>query len=134
MALTTYDFYKNTYYGNAIEEAIFSKWEDKASDKLKAYCGENLTDEAIEEYDTKIQKAVCCLADMMYKLDECIAHATDAEKGNIKSMSSGGQSISFGNNDTVFTAVMADKRAQDRLMLDSIEDYLADTGLLYMGY
>lgn len=134
MGFTTYDFYKNTYYGNAIEEALFTKWEDKASDKLKIFCGENLTDEAIKEYDTKIQKAVCCLADTMFKLDDCTTHATDTQKGNIKSMSSGGQSISFGNNDTVFTAVMADKKAQDRLMLDSLEDYLADTGLLYMGY
>lgn len=134
MGFTTYEFYKNTYYGDAISEALFAKWEDKASDKLKAFCGSNLTEETTAEHDVNIQKAVCCLADMMYKINECIANATDTQKGNIKSMSSGGQSISFGNNDTVFTAVMADKRAQDRLMLDTIEDYLAGTGLLYMGY
>lgn len=133
MGYTTYEFYTNTYYGDSIEESSFTKWNEIASDKLKVFCGTNLTTDTLATYDIEIQKATCCLADILYKLDYAASNATNPTSGNVKSMSAGGQSVTFGNNDTVITAVLADKRLQDRFMLDSIADYLDGTGLLFMG-
>lgn len=132
MAIVEFEFYKNTFYGDTIEESSFLKWESRAEDKLKALCADNLTEEALDEFRVQIQKAICALAEVLYKIDYATIHATD-EKGNIKSMSSGGQSISFGDSSTIVSAVLADKSAQERLLIDSAEDYLGDTGLLYMG-
>ena len=56
-----------------------------------------------------------------------------AQAGNVKSMSSGGQSISFGSNETLVDKVLNDKTAQNRLCYDTVCEYLSGTGLLYAG-
>ena len=132
-ALTTYKFYKDEYYGEAIEESAFPKWLSKATDKLNYLTYGNLTEEAYEEYSVPVQKAVCALMDLMYQVDEAIKRATAKDETNIKSKTSGLESITFGDADTIITKVLADKIAQDRLMQDTIAEYLADTGLMYAG-
>lgn len=61
----------------------------------------------------------------------------DAKKNdsvaNIKSMSSGGRSVSFGSNETLIDKVLGDKTAQNHLFYDTVCEYLAGTGLLYAG-
>ena len=117
MKYTTYDFYKEKYYGDSIEESLFPKWEDRAADKL----------------DQRIQKATCALADLLYQIDYKTAHANDPKNGNVKSMSSGGQSISFGSNETAVDKALGDKAAQNRLCYDAVCEHLSGTGLLYAG-
>lgn len=131
--LTTYEFYKNTYYGDAIEEPAFPKWLSKATDKLMYLTYGNITDESISEYDTQIQKATCALMDLMFQIDSATKTATAKDDTNVKSKSSGGESITFGDSDTLVTKVLSDKSAQDRLMYDTISEYLSGTGLLYAG-
>ena len=87
----------------------------------------------VEQYDTEIQKAVCALADVLFKLDEAKLHANNPEKGNIKSMTVGDQSVSFGSNDTEYTLAMSDTKKQYDLMVDAVSVYLSHTGLLYAG-
>ena len=48
-------------------------------------------------------------------------------------MSSGGQSISFGSNETAVDKALGDKAAQNRLCYDAVCEYLSGTGLLYAG-
>ncbi len=133
MGYTTYDFYKEKYYGDSIEESLFPKWNDRASEKLDYLTNGNITEESLAEYDEKIQKAVCALADTLYQIDYKTAHANDENGGNVKSMSSGGRSISFGSNETLIDKVLGDKVAQNRLCYDTVCEYLSGTGLLYAG-
>lgn len=133
MGYTTYDFYTEKYYGDSIKESLFPKWEDRASDKLNQLTYGNITEDAKEEYGERIQKATCALADLLYQIDYKTTHANDAKTGNIKSMSSGGRSISFGSNETLVDKVLGNKAAQNRLCYDTVCEYLSGTGLLYAG-
>lgn len=134
MEYTTYAFYKDEYYGDVVPEgAAFNKWAARATDKLNYLTFGNIMSDAMEDYGNEIQKATCALIDVLYQIDYATKNATDAEKGNIKSKSSGNESITFGNNDTLITAVMSDQKAQYKLMTDAITEYLQGTGLLYAG-
>ena len=133
MGYTTFEFYKNSYYGDSVEESLFPKWEDKASMKLDLLTYGNINDDIRTKFDERIQKATCALVDLLYQIDYKTAHANDAQAGNVKSMSSGGQSISFGSNETLVDKVLNDKIAQNRLCYDTICEYLSGTGLLYAG-
>lgn len=133
MKYTTYGFYKEKYYGDSIEESIFPKWEDRAADKLDQMTGGHINDVTKTEFDERIQKATCALADLLYQIDYKTAHANDPKNGNIKSMSSGGQSISFGSNETAVDKTLGDKAAQNRLCYDAVCEHLSGTGLLYAG-
>ena len=133
MGYTTYDFYTKKYHGNSIGESIFPKWNDRASTKLDQLTFGNIDADAIAEYGEKIQKATCALADLMYQIDYKSSHANDETVANIKSMSSGGRSVSFGGNETLIDKVMGDKTAQNHLIYDTVCEYLAGTGLLYAG-
>jgi hypothetical protein len=133
MGYTTFEFYKNSYYGDSVEESLFPKWEDKASMKLDLLTYGNINDDTRTKFDERIQKATCALVDLLYQIDYKTAHANDAQAGNVKAMSSGGQSISFGSNETLVDKVLNDKIAQNRLCYDTICEYLSGTGLLYAG-
>ena len=133
MGYTAFEFYRDSYYGDSIEESLFPKWEDRASMKLDQLTYGNINDETQAEFDEKIQKATCALADLLYQIDYKTVHANDSKNGNVKSMSSGGQSISFGTNETLVDKVLNDKVAQNRLCYDTVCEYLSGTGLLYAG-
>lgn len=132
-SLTTYEFYSETYYGDTIEESAFLKWLSRATDKLMDLTCGNITDESLKVFDEKIQKATCALMDVMYQIDAATKTATAKDDTNVKSKSSGGESITFGDSDTLVTKVLSDKTAQNRLMYDTISEYLTGTGLLYAG-
>lgn len=66
----------------------------------------HINDDTREEFDERIQKATCALADLLYQIDFKTSHASDEKGGNIKSMSSGGRSISFGTNETLIDKVL----------------------------
>lgn len=131
--LTTYEFYVNTYYGDAIGESAFPKWLSRATDKLMDLTYGNIAEERYAQYDIQIQKAICALMDLMYQLDAATRTATAKDETNVKSKSSGGESITYGDTDTLITKVLSDKAAQNRLMYDTVAEYLSGTGLLYAG-
>lgn len=133
MVYTTYEFYEKKYYGDTITESLFPKWEDRAAVKLDQMTFGHIDDAAMKAYGDRIQKAVCALADMLYQIDYRTVHANDPNGGNVKSMSSGGRSVSFGSNETMIDKVLNDKNAQTRLCYDTVCEYLSDTGLLYAG-
>lgn len=133
MEYTTYDFYTTSYFGDSVDESSFAKWLSRATDKLNRLCFGRITDDILVTYNTEIQKATCALIDCLYEIDRAIKTANDPQKGNVKSMSSGGQSVSFGNNETVYNRAMSDSTAQYRLMVNAVMPYLAETGLMYVG-
>lgn len=133
MGYTTYDFYTKKYYGDSIPDTAYPKWDDRASTKLDQLTFGNIGADAIAEHGEKIQKATCALADLMYQIDYKKSHTNDETVANIKSMSSGGRSVSFGSNETLIDKVLGDKTAQNRLFYDTVCEYLAGTGLMYAG-
>lgn len=133
MGYTTFEFYRDSYYGDSIVESLFPKWNDRASEKLEQLTYGHINEDTLAEFDEKIQKATCALADLLYQIDFKTSHASDEKGGNVKSMSSGGRSISFGTNETLVDKVLNDKGAQNRLCYDTVCEYLSGTGLLYAG-
>ncbi len=131
--LTTYEFYKTSSGVDAlVSEDDFPKWLIRATDMLHLLTNDNIDDDALATYNDKIQKAVCALINAMYQVDYSTKHAND-EKGNVKSMSSGGMSVSFGDNSTVYSNVIGDAKKQKALYFSEIQVYLHGTGLLFQG-
>lgn len=133
MEYTTYEFYKETWYGDLVDEKDFPKWNLRAGDRLDQMTHGNITEDIRREYAYEIQKAACALIDIMYQIDFRTRHICDPEGGNIKSMSSGSRSVTFGNSETLVDKVLSDRTAQERLLYDTACEHLGGTGLLYAG-
>lgn len=154
MAYTTYEFYKDTYYGTAIAKDDFNRLESRACDKLDTMTFDRLVSglPADTRSATKVQKAVCAVAEKLQEIEQAekMAQAggydTD-ESGNrvgniVTSKSSGSESISFSATSSVKSAVISaagDTQVQNRLCYDAAREYLTgvtdDSGvlLLYVG-
>lgn len=132
-ALTTYDFYTKEYFGDSIDKSSFDKWLSRAAEKMNYLTYGNITEEALELYSLQIQKATCALIDVMYQIEKETVRVNSNDETNVKSKSSGGESITFGSKETLVTKVLSDKKAQAKLMQDTISEYLSGTGLLYAG-
>lgn len=133
MGYTTYTFYKENYYGDSIAESSFPMWNEKASDKLNWLCNGGITESELSSHGTEIQKATCAIADLLYQIDFKKKNSHDSTNGNVKSMSSGGQSITFGANETALDVALSDDKALTRMLYDVASEYLYTTDLLYMG-
>lgn len=156
MAYTNYEFYKNKFYGDTVPESDFLKYAERASDRIDQYTFDRLVDGLPdnERVKTKVQKAVCAVADTMYQIDQIKKASMDTvgtiqrEDGTVvnkavSSVSSGNESISYatGNNisSNVYTQASMDKKVENALLLNVATEYLAgatnDKGicLLYAG-
>lgn len=131
--LITYEFYKDKYYGECIDESAFPKWLSKATDKLNFLTHGNITDDTLVKYNTQIQKATCALMDLLFQIEEATKRAAAKDETNIKSKSSGAESVTFGDTQTLVMKVLNDKAAQNRLLYETVCEYLIDTGLMYAG-
>nr|DAY77727.1 MAG TPA: Head Tail Connector Protein [Caudoviricetes sp.] len=156
MAYTDYEFYKSKFYGDTVPESDFLKYAERASDRIDQYTFDRLVDglPENERVKTKVQKAVCAVADTMYQIDQIKKASMDAigtiqrEDGTVvnkavSSVSSGNESISYdtGSNisGNVYAQASMDKKVENALLLNVATEYLAgatnDKGicLLYAG-
>lgn len=156
MSYTDYEFYKNKFYGDTVPESDFLKYAERASDRIDQYTFDRLVDGLPddERVKTKVQKAVCAVADTMYQIDQIKKASMDTvgtiqkEDGTVvnkavSSVSSGNESISYvtGSNisSNVYTQASMDKKVENALLLNVATEYLAgatnDKGicLLYAG-
>ena len=156
MAYTDYEFYKNKFYGDTVPESDFLKYAERASDRIDQYTFDRLVDGLPdnERVKTKVQKAVCAVADTMYQIDQIKKASMDTigtiqrEDGTVvnkavSSVSSGNESISYstGSNisGNVYAQASMDKKVENALLLNVATEYLAgatnDKGicLLYAG-
>lgn len=131
--LTIYEFYRDTYYGDTIEESAFPKWLSRATDKLMLVTYGSITEAALTAYSVQIQKAVCALMDLLYELEKAKQAANAKDSDNIKSRSSGGESVTYAEHETLVSKALSDKAVQNRLFYDTVAEYLSGTGLLYAG-
>lgn len=92
MAYTDFEFYATIYHGNVVPEADFPRIADRASDFLDVITFDRLIDGLPddERAKTKVQKAVCAVADEMYKLELADKQALSAAAGGTSSSGSGG--------------------------------------------
>ena len=92
MAYTDFTFYENTYHGNVVPADDFERIADRASDFLDVITFDRLVDglPSDERAATKVQKAVCAVADEMYKLELADKQALSAATGGTSSSGSGG--------------------------------------------
>lgn len=159
MAYVEYEFYKTKYFGTAIVETDFPRYAEQASDRIDFYTCDRLSDGLPSDgrAAVKVQKAVCAVADILFKLDK---YAQDAEAAAgfaidevtgkmtgkvITGKSAGGESISYSagtsdlKNSSAIAAVMTDRNAQQKLQYDAAREYLTGvctddgTPLLYLG-
>ena len=156
MAYTDYEFYKSKFYGDTVPESDFLKYAERASDRIDQYTFDRLVDglPENERAKTKVQKAVCAVADTMYQIDQIKKASMDTvgtiqkEDGTVvnkavSSVSSGNESISYatGNNisSNVYAQASMDKKVENALLLNVATEYLTgatnDKGicLLYAG-
>lgn len=132
--ITNIEFYKSKYFGDIIPEAIFDKFASRAEDELHELTFGRLKD--FTEYEEKVQKAVCELAELLYQIDIAMKATMVHEDGNggvVKSKSSGGESISYDVSNNLIYVVLKDENAQKKLKYNTVAKYLRGTGLLYAG-
>ncbi len=132
----TYEYYINEYYGDYFtSETEFNRYKRKAYHKIIYLIGHEISDEDYAEYTDSVNMAICATAEIIAKIDKATTNVETANGGSgiVKSMSSGGESISFDNASSLINSVLADKKAQNQLIYDTIKEYLTGTGLLFQG-
>ena len=92
MAYTTFEFYTTTYHGNVVPESDFYRIADRASDFLDVITFDRLVDglPSDERAATKVQKAVCAVAEKLYELELADKQALSAAAGGTSSSGPGG--------------------------------------------
>lgn len=143
MAYADYKFYTEKYYGDTVPESDFTKYEDRASDRINIITFDRLVDGMPddERSQTRIKKAVCALADAIYQIDQIKKSSMETvgtvtrEDGTVvnktvSSVSSGAESISYvtgtsGSNTDIYSQAAMDKKVENVLLRQIATDYLA---------
>jgi len=149
MAYADFDFYRDSYFGDALTKEDAAKWLSRASDELDSLTFGRLTNAfpTVEAHAEKVRKAVCAIADTLFFVDvqrmaaSAQKTADGSYRGAVASVSSGRESISFSTNGTAtaYAAAVADPVARVKLISSIAVKYLANvpdsTGvnLLYAG-
>lgn len=147
---STSQFYVEEYFGNEIPLDDINKYLSRASDELdtltygrliKAYPTEQI-------YSEKVQKAVCAVAECLYKIEEqrkAVASRIDTDgkyTGPISSIKAGEESVSYtsvNSSSSVYSAAAASKEVQNQLIAETATRYIANVpdangiNLLYAG-
>lgn len=142
MALVDYEFYVNTYGSSVIMAESFPSCLYKANNMFdRITYGHIVYDSDSDSYGqvakgeftaftkqeiTAVQYAVCALADEMYKLEKVKLQAVEGNEsvGNIKSRSSGGESISYESKPTVYDEAVKDDRKKLELYRETLLEYM----------
>lgn len=143
MAYADYKFYTEKYYGDTVPESDFTKYSDRASDRIDMITFDRLADGLPddERSQTKIKKAVCALADAIYQIDQIKKASMETvgtvtrEDGTVvnkavSSVSSGAESISYvtgtsGSNTDIYSQAAMDKKVENVLLRQIVTDYLS---------
>lgn len=115
-----YDFYLNTYFGNAISEEDFPRLSTRASDYIKA-ATEGLSDTVDGQPLEAVKKASCAIADVLLDEEIMTAGVFSGDQA-VSSETVGGWSRSYRSASLASADVeYIEKRKRDAL-------------LLYLGY
>lgn len=142
MEYTTYEFYKEKYYGELVTDAgTFSKLLDKAQDKIDLFTRDRLVNglPTDDRANIKVQKAVCALIDKIFEISERKKKADNTD-GIVKGKSDGTESITYALSDIdIALSSVNTESALNRILYKVATEYLMyvpdDKGvnLLYWG-
>lgn len=111
-----YDFYLNTYFGNAIPEEDFPRLSTRASDYIRSMT-QGLSDTVDGAELESVKKASCAIAEALLDEEIMTASAFSGEQ-NVSSETVGGWSRSYGSSSfSAAAAEQIEKRKLDALML-----------------
>lgn len=111
-----YDFYLNTYFGNAISAEDFPRLSERASDYIRA-ATRGLSDTVDGWQLEAVRKASCAVADALLDEEIMTAGAFSGEQA-VSSETVGSWSRSYGSSSfSAAAAEQVEKRKTDALML-----------------
>lgn len=130
MAYATYEFYRDKYYGNSIQEADFNKWMSKAETIINRYTFNRLLGNMPEDENTQAQIGLCAcdLAEKAMEIDKYLKAATINDKGEtvmVKSKSAGSESITFATGETIYAKLVNDNKALEAYYCTIVKNYLS---------
>ena len=143
MTLVDYDFYISEYGGSVVDADSFNRLEQRAENWLNRLTFNHIITvddisgqmiqkefEAFTDDELKSLKlGVCSLMDSMSRFDavEQQAIAGNTSSSNVKSRSSGGESISYESRKTVYDEALADEKKKIALFRDALMEYIQPT-------
>ena len=139
MALITYDFYKNVYGGSVVSVTDFPKYERLAELFLNRVtfghivCNDGVWGQIIgrtfnpltEKELEALQYGVCNLLESQKKLQEAEDKAIsgNSSSANVKSRTSGGESISYESSKTTYDEAIANDEKKTELLKNALMLY-----------
>lgn len=141
--MVDYDFYVETYGSELVPEDVFPSYLRRARQILDRMTFSSIVEvdgaygqivrgefqEFTESELLALKYGICCLMDTLSKLDavEMKAIAGSADSGNIRSRSSGGESVSYESIKTAYDVAMTDEAKKNALYRDSLLAYITPT-------
>lgn len=126
------DYYYDTYYGEIIPQENFEKFAIKASGKVR----NRIFNRNIDFFKKEVQTATCSVADILYNQylnQEKLNKITFGNEKIITSEKVGDYSRNISNVSTDELKNLISNDYVEKLIDQTIEDYLLVTGLLYCG-
>lgn len=153
---TTYEFYTTRYFGDVIPKEAFEKFCQRSCDEIDIFTFNRLIDgvPTNERAAARVQKAVCALAELFYRIemedrkaDEStgVIHKEDGTVigKQITAVSSGSESVHYavgqGTTTSTITTAVKDVKSRRKLEYDTVREYLTGVKdnkgelLLYAG-
>ena len=140
MTLVDYDFYISEYGGSVVGADSFGKIERRAESFLSRLTFNQIIAvndtpgqmirrefEAFTENELQTLKyGLCSLIESMDKLEkaELQALSGNSDSGNVKSRSSGGESISYESHKTAYDDAMQDETKKNALLRNALMEYV----------
>lgn len=116
MACADYDFYLNSYFGNAISEEDFPRLSERASDYVRAATS-GLSDTVDGQSLEAVKKASCAVADVLLDEEIMTAGAFSGEQA-VSSETVGGWSRSYRSASLASADLeYIEKRKRDALLM-----------------
>lgn len=138
--MVDYDFYSGTYRGSVVSSEEFTRYERRAVAVLNRLTfnsiisdGESYGQTVKREFQAFtddelecLQLGLCSLMDKMHYLDaaEQQALSGNEDSGNVKSRSSGGESISYESKKTAYDEALADESKKTALFRGALMEYI----------
>ena len=153
---TTYEFYVTRYFGDMIPEDVFEKFCQRSCDEIDVITFDRLAEDfpTDERAAARVQRAVCALAELFYRIDAEDRKAEEStgiihkEDGTvigkqITAVSSGSESVHYavgqGTTTSTITTAVKDVKSRRNLEYDTVREYLTGVKdnkgelLLYAG-
>lgn len=144
MAFVDYEYFKNLYGADAIDSALFNRLEWNAEKMVcnavtgvDGICKLKVAFPTIEDDIESVKRCICNVAFLMAKIEKA---NYESENGKVvSSITAGNESISYSVNGGLIGAVLSDKKAQNKLFMDTINNDLQNVKdnngvrLLYLG-